>query len=99
MTPVTGRTLGPADREDESADPVGDGHADADLARQLAPPRGATHPGRDPVVPDEREPPVEPDRQEELPDDGSNNEEHPRSGQPQGKPDDASDTLGGPPGH
>jgi hypothetical protein len=97
MTPVTEHTFGPADHEDESADPVGDGHADADLARQLAP-RGATHPGRDPVVPDEREPPVEPDRQEELPDNG-NNDEQPRSGRPQANPDDASDTLGGPPGH
>ncbi|HEY6133912.1 MAG TPA: hypothetical protein VIW70_08045 [Rubrivivax sp.] len=66
--------------EDESADPVGDGHADDDLARQIAPSQGSTHPGRVPVPPDQREPPVEPDRQEELPGDDNPGDEHPRAG-------------------
>jgi hypothetical protein len=43
----------PAAVEDESADPVGDGHSDADYAAQMPPPQ---HPN---PAPDQSEPPGE----------------------------------------
>lgn len=76
-------TVPPADAavpEDEAADPVGDGHSDADFARRcVATPR---KPGHTPLpVPRDGEPPVEPD-QKEGPGDGQEGDEDDPAGIP-----------------
>lgn len=66
----------PRQPEDESKDPVGDGHADADYARNgpSAPPQ----PPDEERAPPPARPPVEPDRRQDQPDDGQGGGDDPR---------------------